>query len=73
MLLTCYCPVIILLLIIYIYSVLRAGDGANKLRYEVYACTAADRGYALEAWRILDSNAQLIPVMEVPHRLVSVG
>jgi hypothetical protein len=25
-----------------------------KQRFEVYVCTAAERGYALEAWRILD-------------------
>lgn len=26
----------------------------QKQRFEVYVCTAAERGYALEAWRILD-------------------
>lgn len=25
-----------------------------KQRFDVYVCTAAERGYALEAWRILD-------------------
>lgn len=25
-----------------------------KQRFEVYVCTAAERGYALEAWRVLD-------------------
>lgn len=25
-----------------------------KQRFEVYVCTAAERGYALEAWRMLD-------------------
>lgn len=27
----------------------------------MYVCTAAERGYALEAWRLLDSNNDIIP------------
>lgn len=29
-----------------------------KQRFEVYVCTAAERGYALEAWRILDPKVR---------------
>ena len=32
-----------------------------KRRFDVYVCTAAERGYALEAWRLLDSNNDIIP------------
>ena len=32
-----------------------------KKRFDVYVCTAAERGYALEAWRLLDSNNDIIP------------
>lgn len=27
----------------------------------MYVCTAAERGYALEAWRLLDHNNDIIP------------
>ena len=30
-------------------------------RFTVYVCTAADREYALEVWRLLDPKAELIP------------
>ena len=30
-------------------------------RFNVYVCTAADREYALEVWRLLDPEAELIP------------
>ncbi len=30
-------------------------------RFTVYVCTAADREYALEVWRLLDPEAELIP------------
>ncbi|KAL3148469.1 hypothetical protein ABBQ38_013914 [Trebouxia sp. C0009 RCD-2024] len=32
-----------------------------KRRFDVWVCTAAERGYALEAWRLLDSNNDIIP------------
>ncbi len=32
-----------------------------KQRFEVYVCTAAERGYALEAWRILDPKVRRAP------------
>eukprot|EP00983_Pelagomonas_calceolata_P102170 1158773-Pelagomonas_calceolata.AAC.27 len=41
--------------------------------FEVYACTAAERQYALEVWRLLDSNAALIPVPLRRQRIVNVG
>ena len=30
-------------------------------RFTVYVCTAAEREYALEVWRLLDPEAELIP------------
>ena len=36
-------------------------DRQWKRRFDVYVCTAAERGYALEAWRLLDSNNDIIP------------
>ena len=32
-----------------------------KLRFEAYVCTAAEREYALEAWRVLDPDGWMIP------------
>lgn len=29
----------------------------------MYVCTAAERGYACEVWRLLDPNANLIPMV----------
>ena len=34
---------------------------AARRRFDIYVCTAAEREYALEAWRILDPAALLIP------------
>ncbi|KAK9842441.1 hypothetical protein WJX81_000354 [Elliptochloris bilobata] len=34
---------------------------AARRRFDIYVCTAAEREYALEAWRILDPHARLIP------------
>eukprot|EP00951_Prasinocladus_malaysianus_P032091 scaffold310766_cov39-Prasinocladus_malaysianus.AAC.1 len=45
---------------------------AVKLRFDIYVATAAERGYALEAWRILDPNAQLIPTDRVRRRVVCI-
>lgn len=33
-----------------------------KLRFDAYVCTAAERGYALEAWRVLDPDGWMIPL-----------
>ncbi|KAK9817895.1 hypothetical protein WJX72_003895 [[Myrmecia] bisecta] len=43
-----------------------------KQRFELYVCTAAEREYALEAWRILDPAAQLIPHEQRAQRVVCV-
>lgn len=39
----------------------------------MYICTAADRQYALEAWRLLDSAYAIIPEEMVSRRLSSVS
>ncbi len=44
----------------------------TRQRYEVYVCTAAEREYALEAWRILDPTAQLLPHAQRAQRVVCV-
>ena len=44
----------------------------GRQRFEVYVCTAAERGYALEAWRHLDPNALLIPMAQRQQRFVCV-
>ncbi|KDD74071.1 hypothetical protein H632_c1598p0, partial [Helicosporidium sp. ATCC 50920] len=36
--------------------------GQHGLEFEVYVCTAARREYALEAWRVLDPGARLMPL-----------
>ena len=36
--------------------------GSGKPRFEVYVCTTALRDYAMEAWRLLDPGAHLIPM-----------
>lgn len=43
-----------------------------KQRFEIYVCTAAERGYALEAWRVLDPRCQLMRPSQVGERLVCV-
>ena len=45
---------------------------APKKRFEIYVCTAAERFYAMEAWRILDPNNELIPLELQPRRIVCV-
>jgi hypothetical protein len=35
--------------------------------------TAAERGYALEAWRLLDPSSQLIPQDKVRRRVVCIS
>ncbi|CAL8462324.1 g1857 [Coccomyxa elongata] len=44
----------------------------GRQRFEVYVCTAAERQYALEAWRHLDPNALLIPMAQRQQRFVCV-
>ena len=50
--------------------VCRSGQ-ASKRKFEVYVCTAADRPWALEAWRLLDPHGDLIPHDQRPRRLFS--
>lgn len=33
----------------------------TKQRFDIHVCTAANRDYALEAWRLLDPGGILIP------------
>ncbi|BDA46182.1 probable RNA polymerase II C-terminal domain phosphatase-like 1 at N-terminal half [Coccomyxa sp. Obi] len=44
----------------------------GRQRFEVYVCTAAERSYALEAWRHLDPSALLIPMAQRQQRFVCV-
>ena len=39
----------------------------------MYVCTAAERGYALEAWRLLDSGNDIIPDEARSARVVCSG
>ena len=48
----------------------RRSGQASKRKFEVYVCTAADRPWALEAWRLLDPHGDLIPHDQRPRRLV---
>ena len=43
-----------------------------RQKFEVYVCTAAEREYALEAWRVLDPHARLIPAELRPLRIMCV-
>ncbi|KAL0054332.1 hypothetical protein WJX82_007216 [Trebouxia sp. C0006] len=49
-----------------------APDPKGKRRFDVYVCTAAERGYALEAWRLLDLNSDIIPDAVRAARVVCV-
>ncbi|KAI3429630.1 hypothetical protein D9Q98_005716 [Chlorella vulgaris] len=44
---------------------------SHKLKFETYVCTAAERGYALEAWRVLDPDGWMIPLDQRAQRLQS--
>ena len=44
-----------------------------RQRFDVYVCTAADRDYALEAWRLLDSNNDVITDNLRSDRIVCSG
>ncbi|GAB2301168.1 hypothetical protein Dimus_035201 [Dionaea muscipula] len=50
-------------------SYLTAG---GRKRFEVYVCTLAERDYALEMWRLLDPDANLINTSELLDRIVCV-
>lgn len=41
-------------------------------RFDVFVCTAAERGYALEAWRLLDTRHDIIPQHSRKTRIVCV-
>ncbi|KAK9714705.1 hypothetical protein RND81_06G113800 [Saponaria officinalis] len=44
----------------------------GRKRFEVYVCTMAERDYALEMWRLLDPDSNLINTTEVLDRIVCV-
>ncbi|KAF6153580.1 hypothetical protein GIB67_027447 [Kingdonia uniflora] len=44
----------------------------GRKRFEVYVCTMAERDYALEMWRLLDTEAQLIDPSKLLSRVVCV-
>lgn len=44
----------------------------GRKRFEVYICTMSERDYALEMWRLLDPEGQLINVKELNDRVLCV-
>lgn len=44
----------------------------GRKRFEVYVCTMAERDYALEMWRLLDPDSNLINSQELLDRIVCV-
>ncbi|CAN4078971.1 unnamed protein product [Withania somnifera] len=44
----------------------------GRKRFEVYVCTMAERDYALEMWRLLDPDSNLINSQELLNRIVCV-
>lgn len=48
----------------YLLNRLCRSPPGSKLRFEVYVCTAANRDYAMEAWRVLDHLGVMIPQHE---------
>ncbi|XP_059427943.1 RNA polymerase II C-terminal domain phosphatase-like 2 [Corylus avellana] len=44
----------------------------GRKRFEVYVCTMAERDYALEMWRLLDPEAQLIGSNKLLDRVICV-
>ncbi|KAM3362378.1 RNA polymerase II C-terminal domain phosphatase-like 1 isoform X1 [Capsicum galapagoense] len=44
----------------------------GRKRFEVYVCTMAERDYALEMWRLLDPDSNLISSNELLDRIVCV-
>lgn len=44
----------------------------GRKRFEVYVCTMAERDYALEMWRLLDPDSNLITTKQLLNRIVCV-
>ncbi|XP_071726506.1 RNA polymerase II C-terminal domain phosphatase-like 1 [Rutidosis leptorrhynchoides] len=44
----------------------------GRKRFEVFVCTMAERDYALEMWRLLDPDSNLITTKELLNRIVCV-
>jgi RNA polymerase II C-terminal domain phosphatase-like 1/2 len=44
----------------------------GRKRFEVYVCTMAEKDYALEMWRLLDPDSNLINSRELLSRIVCV-
>ncbi|KAI4365120.1 hypothetical protein MLD38_021138 [Melastoma candidum] len=44
----------------------------GRKRFEVYVCTMAERDYALEMWRLLDPESNLINKLDLLNRIVCV-
>ena len=44
----------------------------GRKRFEVFVCTMAEREYALEFWRLLDPQNQLIKESDILQRVVCV-
>ena len=44
----------------------------QRKRFEVYVCTMADKDYALEMWRLLDPEGNLINANDLLARIVCV-
>lgn len=44
----------------------------GQKRFEVFVCTMAERDYALEMWRLLDPDSNLICSSELLDRVVCV-
>ena len=44
----------------------------GRKRFEVFVCTMAERDYALEMWRLLDPEANLINSKQLLNRVVCV-
>lgn len=44
----------------------------GRKRFEVFVCTMAERDYALEMWRLLDPDSNLINAKELLGRIVCV-
>ena len=57
-----------------------SGEGDNnagnnkprQVKYDIYVCTAAERRYALEVWRLLDPGGSLIPPEKREERIINV-
>jgi len=44
----------------------------GRKRFEVYVCTMAERDYALEMWRLLDPEGNLINPQQLSERITCV-